>query len=304
MISSLRERSKSKFHIYVLAMDDESINVLKDFKFSDVTVFSLSEFENAELLSVKKDRSLAEYCWTCTPAVIRYVLKTYSPAECTYIDADLFFFNDPEILLKEARESNKSVLITPHNYSRFFDQTEVSGIFCVQFMYFKNDEKGSEVLENWYKKCIEWCYARVEEGKFGDQKYLDVWPRQFSQVQVLGHLGSLAPWNVQNYEIFEYETELLGARKGKKFQIVFYHFHGLHLIDEEKYFLGWYPLSKTIRKKIYEPYLDTLLGLQKILKDKYSFIQTPYKIDKSHYWIRVVRKIFFETFYFIFRVNI
>jgi hypothetical protein len=70
------------------------------------------------------------------------------------------------------------VLITDHGYAPEYDQSATSGQYCVQFMTFERD--GGEPVRRWWEeRCIEWCYARFEDGKFGDQKYLDDWPYRF-----------------------------------------------------------------------------------------------------------------------------
>jgi len=156
------------FHLYIFAFDDKCEKFLKSQNLKNVTVISLQEFEDEKLLSIKSTRSKGEYCWTCTPSTILYVLKKFSQDHCIYIDSDIFFFNNPQILLDEIGE--KSVLITPHNYLPQYDQSEISGKYCVQFIYFKNNKTGLEVLEWWRERCIEWCYEIPQDGKFGDQK--------------------------------------------------------------------------------------------------------------------------------------
>jgi hypothetical protein len=154
---------------------------------------SLASFESSELLRVKPGRTKGEYCWTCTSHAIRYVLDTFSLPEVTYLDADLFFYAPPSILLDELDRSGASVLITPHRYTRRYDISRRSGIYCVQFTTFRADERGLRALDWWCERCLEWCHARVENGKFGDQKYLDDWPTRFPGVHVLEHLGGVAP---------------------------------------------------------------------------------------------------------------
>ena len=88
-----------------------------NFKLNKVTVVSSDEFETDELKEVKKERSKAEYCWTCTPSVISYVLRKYDVPDCTYIDSDLFFYSDPAVLISELDQHNKNVLITEHRFS-------------------------------------------------------------------------------------------------------------------------------------------------------------------------------------------
>ena len=84
----------------------------------------------------------------------------------------------------------------------------------MQFMLFKNTEGGLKVLNWWRDCCLEWCYNRHEDGKFGDQKYLDDWTTRFKNIHVLRNLGGgLAPWNVQQYDFKTIDGEIIGYVK-------------------------------------------------------------------------------------------
>ncbi len=260
MYESLKKNCQN-FHLYIFAFDDKCEETLKNLALEHVTVISLKEFEDEELLKIKPTRSKGEYCWTCTPSIILYVLKNFSAPSCTYIDADLYFFSDPKILIEEM--GNKAVSIIEHRYTPQYDQSKNSGKYCVQFMTFKNNEEGLEVLKWWRDRCIEWCYGRVEDGKFGDQKYLDDWRVRFDSVCELQNLGGgVAPWNVQQYSFTTDDGKIIGIEKksGKKFSLIFFHFHGFKLIDENEIKLtAGYKISVNVRNLIYKNYAKHMI---------------------------------------------
>ena len=253
MYESLKKHSDS-FHLYIFTFDDKSYNLLKKLDLEYMTVISLNEFEDEELLNVKDDRSAGEYCWTCTPSIIKYSIEKYNLDACTYLDADLYFFSNPSVLIKEM--GNKSVLITEHRYTTEYDQSESSGIYCVQFMTFKNDENGMKVLNWWRDACNDWCYARHEDGKFGDQKYLDDWTARFDSIHELQNLGGgVAPWNVQQYDLSDDD-----------FKLIFYHFHNYKMLENNKIELGAYKLDNNDINILYKPYTKHLNNITNKLK--------------------------------------
>ena len=249
------ERHCPHFHLYIFAFDSVSLEILKELKLTHATIISLEEFEDYELFRVKPTRTRGEYCWTCTSSTILYCLEKFNLSMCTYVDADIYFFANPAPLFEEM--ANKSVLITPHWYSPGYDQTKTSGIYCVQFIPIKNDELGMKVLRWWRNACLEWCYNRVEDGKFGDQKYLDSWPEKFEGVHVLeNRRGGVAPWNVQQYSFKETP--------------IFFHFHALKFLKNiDEVDLGNYTLSNEALKTIYKPYIEELLVIHNEFQKKF-----------------------------------
>ena len=243
------ERYIKNYTLWVLCVDDQAHEVLTKLNLPNVRLLQLSKLETAELLSVKSIRTKGEYCWTLTPFAPRFVFEAdLSVHRATYLDADLWFRKTPGAIFREFDASGKHVLITDHAYAPEHDQSETSGQYCVQFITFTR--KGGEPVRKWWEdRCIEWCYARFENGKFGDQKYLDDWPERFEKlVHVLRDKELLqAPWNATR---FPFQTSLV------------WHFHGARVVVRGNQLHGlWtgsYPLPSVTRKFVYKPYLVEL----------------------------------------------
>lgn len=264
------ERHCPAFHLYVFAFDQKTEEVLQVLALKNITVVSLQEFEDADLLAVKSGRTRAEYCWTSTSSTIRYVLQNYKTPHCIYLDADLYFYANPKLLIDEMPADN-AVLITAHRYTPAYDKSALSGKYCVQFMYFRNDTAGLEVLEWWRNACLEWCFNRFEDGKFGDQKYLDDWTTRFSTVHELQHLGGgLAPWNIQQYRLSP-DNKLTDKNSQISFEAVFFHFHGVRLFPAPYaiYAPKAYLLGRSVRNNFYVPYVQEIRAIGSALNQQW-----------------------------------
>lgn len=238
------ERHVRDYILWILCVDDETHEVLIKLRLPNVRLLQLSKLETQDLLHVKPTRSKGEYCWTLTPFAPRFVFEADSAVRrVTYIDADLWFRKHPQPIFDELDASEKHVLITDHAYAPEYDQSATSGQYCVQFMTFTRD--GGEMVRKWWEeRCIEWCYSRQEDGKFGDQKYLDDWPIVFSDyVHVLTKQElALAPWNATR---FPYGSS------------VFYHFHSFRYGSYNKYSSG-YKLPRVLISNVYKNYDDDI----------------------------------------------
>jgi Methyltransferase domain len=270
----------SDARVYVLCIDDKTRRVLERLDEPGVTAIGLNELEEHDpaLAGVKGGRTRGEYCWTSTPALCRFLFDREPELdEVTYLDADLFFFNDPQPIFDEL--AGGAVLIVPHRYApQWAEQERAHGIYNVEWVTFRRGDRGLAVLDWWRERCIEWCYARVEDGKFGDQKYLDDWPERFQGVHVLRHPGGgLAPWNVPRHRL----ANEAGSITVDGEPLVFFHAHSLALhrleprvrvlaaldlplgprIDGGVAWTTNYPVGDADRAWIWSPYIRRLLSV-------------------------------------------
>ncbi|MDR3668250.1 MAG: glycosyl transferase [Ignavibacteriaceae bacterium] len=291
------EKYCQDFHIYIFAFDDKTAEVLEEMKLGKATIISLEEFEDEELLRIKPTRSIAEYCWTCTSSTILYVLENKKIESCTYLDADLYFYSSPKPIFEEL--GDKSILITEHRYSPQYNKQLKAGKYCVQFVTFRNNNEGLTALRWWRDRCIEWCYARYEDGKFGDQLYLEDWTERFKGVHVLQHLGGgLAAWNIQQYVFDKVNEQVTGTEilTGRKFETIFYHFHYLKFYTNNKIELGRRTLNENVLNIFYKPYIKFL----EEIKSKISLFDNTFdphgKLEEPAGWkspiLYIYRKIY------------
>ncbi len=209
---------------------------------------------------------MLEYYFTCTPVLISFLLNKNPVIDTiTYIDADVCFYRDPNILFDNFREF--SVQIVPHRYSERNRALEKWGLYNVGWVTFRRDEAGLACLSWWRESCIEWCYDRLEGGRFADQKYLDQFPRKFSRVQVVEHPGvNVAPWNLDTGALTRSAGEL--SFRGEK--LIFFHFHKLRQAAPSLWQtrLGDYGarLDRTTRDWLYVPYIRQLAAAEREMR--------------------------------------
>jgi hypothetical protein len=252
------ERHCPSFHLTAFCFDEQADRLLGRLGLPHLSTVSLNDLESfdRELAATKADRTPLEYCCTATPALPLFMFGTRPDlGEITYLDADLFFFANPEPLFEELGDD--SVLVISHRFPRHLRHHEINGIFNVQFLTFRRDANGLACLNWWHDRCIEWCYFRLEATRFADQKYLDEWPSRFGGVHILRHKGGgLAPWNMSGYAI----RQVGGAIFVDEDPLIFFHFHKVRIVRNGTY--DWrapgYPVSASVGNLIYGPYLEAL----------------------------------------------
>lgn len=251
------------FTMYVMAMDRKCQEMLNALAFKHVVVDCIEDIVDPKLEEAKGNRSRAEFCWTCGSYTTDFFLHKYELPDITYLDSDLMFFCSPQVVFDELEKKNASVGIAPH-----FTKNPLFGKYCVQYVFFKNDKDGSGCLRWWRDECLKWCYAKVEDGKFGDQKYLDYFSERFGNVYDIENRGvGIAYWNMDYYRFAERKV----FYRNQEWPQVFFHYSGLNVAVKEEMltFRHKMYLNETIRKAFVTPYAE-------LMKEVFSkYLNTP-----------------------------
>jgi hypothetical protein len=210
--------------LHVLCLSEACHAILDGLQLPDVHLYRLHDLELAhpDLLSAKRNRSLVEYYFTLTPYLPLHILEegTDTP-RVTYVDADLYFFADPRPILDEI--GPRSIGLVEHRFPDSLSRLAEYGRFNVGWLTFANDECALSCLRTWRQQCLDWCYDRLENNRFAEQKYLDDWPSRCCSVAVIQHKGAnLAPWNLDRFELTADDD---GVRVDDE-PLLFFHAHG------------------------------------------------------------------------------
>lgn len=246
------ERVMPDFTLYVMAMNRECGRILSEAGFDRMAVECLDDIDDPELAEARANRSRAEFCWTCGSYVTHYFLNKYQPESLTYLDSDLMFFSSPQVIFDELK--GFSVGITDH-----FANNTLFGRYCVQYVYFKNDADGNKILDWWKGECLKWCYSKLEDGKYGDQKYLECFKTIADGVHDIDARGAgLAYWNMFRYRFGADGRSL--SYKGAEYPVIFFHYSGVNVcLDDGRLMLKCnFHMPAVVKKHFISPYAALL----------------------------------------------
>jgi hypothetical protein len=253
-------RQIEAFRLYVLCYDEPTARLIEGLKDNRVVPVPIAELERHDpaLVDACRGRTLVERYFTGGPCWIRYAMELSNAPLMTYLDSDLYFFSDPAPIFDELGDG--SVLIVEHRTADREQERRV-GIYNVGLISFRNDARGRACLDWWRERCLEWCYNRVEDDRFADQKYLEDFPKRFAGVVVLQHPGAgLAPWNVSRFNLQSNGKVTVDGRP-----LIVYHFTLFYRIARGLYYLSvddyGGKFSDTLRRDIYVPYIKEVEAL-------------------------------------------
>src|SRR5262245_16596392 len=255
MIRSLRQR-ESTAAIHVLALDDLCARGLDEVLGSTIRLIRMRTLHayDPELTARRDERSAWAFYATHKPALARFVTEGAEPPETlTYLDADLWFFDDLSALFAEIGAA--SIGLSPHRFHEGSAHLAIYGTYNAGCIYWRNDATARRAIADWRAECLEWCDERPDSaGRFMNQGYLSRWPERYTGVHVIENPGvNLGPWNLDGHVV---------ERRGHRVTVdgsplVFYHFSGVVRADNGWY--SWYPHRgdhfEVAQTAIYTPYL-------------------------------------------------
>lgn len=277
------------FKIWILCMDQETHRILAKLKLQYAILIKLDDFENAGLKKARKNRTHQEYCWTCASSLLWHLFRKHPSLKLlSYLDSDLVFYSNPAPIWEEMGKN--SVLIVPHRFAADKTKLVVNGIYNVSLITFRNDSEGKKCLRWWKDQCLAWCYYRVEEGKLGDQKYLDEFPKLFKKVKTLTNIGTgLAHWNIDQYHVWK-EGKIIYV---DGHPLIFFHFQGIKI--PAPFFLasksvpGPYSFKSSYWTLLYKPYIDKIYQkTNEIQKNLPGFMGGLVPVVKKNYYLFLI----------------
>lgn len=265
LLNSMNDKLIHDFACYVLCFDEVTFCTLNELKIKNIIPISSQDFlnKNPRQKITLSNRNFVNYFYSCTPVIIRNVLEdnNTSAKRVTYLDADLWFFADIEEYLREIQ--GYDVAIIKHSYKKTKDVSH--GIFNVGILTFTNSPNGIECLTWWEKKTFE--NTEYGDSVWGDQKYLDEFPKMFKNVKIVQNYGiSAAPWNINHYK-FNYDNESKRILLDEQYNLIIYHFARLIYINKYCFIPARRSEIKSdVLEHVYLPYFMALRSTNIILK--------------------------------------
>jgi hypothetical protein len=260
---------------HVLPLTETCERLMHRLELPWVQVTTLSDLEETmpKLRQAKSNRSIVEYYFTLTSALCRFTVDQI-PADTllTYLDSDLYFFDSPQFVFDEL--ATASIGVIEHRFSERNKERICYGRFNVGWVSFRNSSTGRKCLDDWLDQCLNWCYDKLEDDRFADQKYLDAWPGHYGGLHIIQHPGAnVGPWNVSD---FVAANHIHSADERRKANLIFAHFQGVRYLGFRTYDTAFdeYEVDLNLRKEIcntiYRPYLKHLRLRQRMVASMLS----------------------------------
>jgi len=217
--------TQGDFVLHYLCLDEDAFNKINDLNLEFIKPYALDSLikEDVDLQNARSVLSYRDFCFALASYFSKFLLGKNLEG-VMYMDSDLFFYNDLDIVYNEIGE--KSVGIIRH---RHVERGHFVGEYNVGIVYFKNDQDGRFCCTRWWELVSDPSnkYAPVY-GTCGDQKYLELFdsfiPKE--SICVIDEESShVAPFNFDLYDFTKFSPgDRVVGYKGKIHKITLCHF--------------------------------------------------------------------------------
>jgi hypothetical protein len=184
---------RPEMRTFVLITDDVIGKGVLRRKDKGVIGIGIDELEQdcPALTVVREQRSWPAYVLTLKPFLLGYVLYKFKPEAVAYIDSDLYFWDDPQLVFDEL--NGHDVMLSPTGRHRVHMQGKYNGGFVAT----RGSLGSRDFVAYWGQKCLDWCDWRMGPEGWGDEQYLEAaMKKEFCRVKECAHPGiNLAHWH-------------------------------------------------------------------------------------------------------------
>ncbi len=193
LFSSLKKITQADFFALYI---DQPLMQESDGLYQVIRINQLNSNETSRLNKYSMDKRR----WASKPFLLLHLLNHGYDA-VIYVDNDIYFFKSPEFLFEKLEQ--RSVLLTPHYYPADAKKNQIwleanfrVGLYNAGFIGVSS--KAKEAMQWWGNCCLYNMKKSYSRGLFDDQKYLDLMPVLFDEVEIIRHRGcNVAGWNIE-----------------------------------------------------------------------------------------------------------
>lgn len=182
--------------------------------------------------------SLLELNTAVKPWFLQRLFEQYGYDQVTYLDPDIALYGRLDEVTRSLADSGLAVL-TPHLTAPVCDTLRPSehdilkaGTYNLGFLALRRHPRLADFLR-WWQTHLEYdCRVNLAENLFVDQRWMDLAPALFPDVQVLRDPGyNVAYWNVHQRPVTRHE----GRYWVQDRPLAFFHFSGLEPLAPEHF---------------------------------------------------------------------
>lgn len=214
-------KDNTHFDFYCLVIDEDVIDN-KNSRIHYLSLRDIKEYISSSIYTKYKNDALR---WGAKTLLMQFLIaKGFE--KIVYVDNDIYFYESPNAIFERLEE--KSFLLTPHfyqaipnNHERWFEANFRVGLYNAGFIACTSESLN---ILKWWQTCCEYnIKKRLQRGLFDDQKYLDLVPVLFDNVEVVKNRN----WNMAGWNDLEFDQIQTYDPNG--FKPLFVHFTRLTL---------------------------------------------------------------------------